>query len=44
MEEQIRGKTNRYAAYAERARRDFAECLQSFDFAPLAPHPTLLAA
>jgi methylenetetrahydrofolate--tRNA-(uracil-5-)-methyltransferase len=44
MEETIRGKANRYAAYAERAQRDFSDYLQTTDFAPLTTHPTLLTA
>jgi methylenetetrahydrofolate--tRNA-(uracil-5-)-methyltransferase len=44
MEEQIRGKANRYAAYAERAQRDFTAYLNSVAFAPLLSHTTRLAA
>jgi methylenetetrahydrofolate--tRNA-(uracil-5-)-methyltransferase len=35
MDEQIRGKANRYAAYADRAQRDFTAYLHAADFAPL---------
>ena len=44
MEEQIRGKANRYAAYAERAHRDFTTYLHTTDFAPIAAQTALLAA
>jgi methylenetetrahydrofolate--tRNA-(uracil-5-)-methyltransferase len=44
MEEQIRGKANRYTAYAERAHREFTAYLHTTDFAPLTSHPTRLAA
>ena len=44
MEEQIRGKANRYAAYASRAQHDFSAYLHSMDFSPLSAHPTRLAA
>jgi methylenetetrahydrofolate--tRNA-(uracil-5-)-methyltransferase len=44
MEEQIRGKANRYAAYAGRAQRDFTAYLHTTDFAPISSHTTLLAA
>jgi methylenetetrahydrofolate--tRNA-(uracil-5-)-methyltransferase len=42
--EQIRGKANRYVAYAERAQRDFNTYLRAIDFAPLSTQPALLAA
>jgi methylenetetrahydrofolate--tRNA-(uracil-5-)-methyltransferase len=44
MEEQIRGKANRYAAYAERARRDLLAYLHATDFASLSAFAPLLAA
>jgi methylenetetrahydrofolate--tRNA-(uracil-5-)-methyltransferase len=44
LDEQIRGKSNRYAAYAERAQRDFAAYLHTSNFAPLPTQTTLLAA
>jgi methylenetetrahydrofolate--tRNA-(uracil-5-)-methyltransferase len=44
MEEQIRGKANRYAAYAERAQADFNAYLQQADFAPITPEGARLAA
>ena len=44
MEEQIRGKANRYAAYAARAQRDFAAYLQSADFDAVNTPVELLAA
>lgn len=42
--EQIRGKANRYTAYAKRAQSDFSAYLRAIDFAPLSTQPTLLAA
>jgi hypothetical protein len=42
--EQIRGKANRYAAYADRAQCDFSAYLCTTDFAPLPTQPALLAA
>ena len=44
MDEFIKGKNNRYAAYAERAQRDFTACLHGAGFAPLPSHTALLAA
>jgi methylenetetrahydrofolate--tRNA-(uracil-5-)-methyltransferase len=44
MEEQIRGKASRYAAYAERARHDMAAYLRTTGFVPIASHQALLAA
>jgi methylenetetrahydrofolate--tRNA-(uracil-5-)-methyltransferase len=44
LEEQIRGKANRYGAYAQRARRDFNAYLQSIGYAPTTSPATLLAA
>jgi methylenetetrahydrofolate--tRNA-(uracil-5-)-methyltransferase len=44
MEEQVRGKSNRYAAYAQRAHQDFSAHLHATGFAPITSHSTLLAA
>ena len=44
MEEHIRGKANRYAAYAERARRDLSNYLQTTDFSPLPEQTNLVPA
>jgi folate-dependent tRNA-U54 methylase TrmFO/GidA len=44
MEEFIKGKAHRYAAYAERAQRDFTAYLHTVNFAPIAAQPALLAA
>jgi methylenetetrahydrofolate--tRNA-(uracil-5-)-methyltransferase len=44
MEQEIRGKANRYAAYAERAQRDFNAYLHGTDFVPLASQVALRAA
>jgi len=42
--DQIRGKANRYAAYADRAQRDFNAYLRSIDFNCLSTEPALVAA
>jgi methylenetetrahydrofolate--tRNA-(uracil-5-)-methyltransferase len=44
MEEQIRGKANRYAAYAERGRRDFAAYLDQMGIAQMLPEAARLVA
>lgn len=44
MDELIRGKANRYAAYAERAQREMTAYLHTTGFAPVDAQTTLLAA
>jgi methylenetetrahydrofolate--tRNA-(uracil-5-)-methyltransferase len=44
MEEQIRGKANRYAAYAERAQQEMSAYLQTTDFTPISSQTELVPA
>ncbi len=44
MEEQIRGKANRYAAYAERAQQEMSAYLQTTDFTPIPSQTELVTA